>query len=417
MKAEIIGVGTEILNGRIINTNAAYIADKLSGLGIDLTFHTTVDDNPAKLVSLLEKALSRSDLVFTTGGLGPTVDDITLYAIGSALSRPLVFKENIKKDIETYFKKRSLKAIPEDTMRQAHIPKGARWFRNKVGTAPGIATEYGKKLVISLPGPPRELIPIFEKGLIPYLKRKGFAGNCWKKTRRILIVGLIEAEVNRIIKDLFSSGPNIILGIYAHPGEVELVLTSKGNTEKAALLAIAKIEKKIRQRLGNYIYGQDHDTLESVVGRLLTRKKKTIATAESCTGGLISNKITDISGSSRYFKMGVITYSNKSKVKMLGVSEKTLKKYGAVSKEVAIEMAGGVRKLANSNIGLAVTGIAGPSGGTKKKPVGLVFIAACGARKKLVRRHKFAGTRGEIKHRTSIAALDLVRVICGPLLP
>lgn len=415
MRAEIVSIGTEILLGHIINTNAAYLSKKLAALGIDLYYQTAVGDNPARLASALEEALSRSDIVFTTGGLGPTVDDITLYAIGSAVSRPLAFNKKIEKLIKVHFKKRGLKKPPEGAMRQAYIPRGAVWFENKVGTAPGIVAERGKKLVIALPGPPQELIPIFEKNIVPYLRKKGLARGRTIKTKTLKVAGLVEAEVNRIVKDLLSIGPATTLGIYVHLGEVDLKITTKAKNEKIARRNIAKVEKKIRKRLGNHIYGADAETLEYAVGKILAKKKKNLALAESCTGGLIANRITNISGSSGYFKMGVIAYSNKAKINLLGVSEKKLKKYGAVSKEVAFEMASGVKKLAKTDIGVAVTGIAGPKGGTKKKPVGLVYIAAASDGRKFVKKCGFIGNREEIKLQSSTAALDLLRALCGYL--
>lgn len=410
MRAEIISVGTEILLGHIVNTNASYLAKKLALLGIDLHYQTTVGDNPARLVSVLEKALSRSDVVITTGGLGPTVDDITLCAIGSATSRALVFDKKIKASIDRYFKKRGRKT-PKDALRQSKVPRGSCWFENKVGTAPSLLMEHDKKLIIALPGPPRELIPAFEKDIIPYLKGKGAIGDWTIKTKSIKIVGLVEVEVNRIVKDLLSIGPKTTLGIYAHLGEVDLKITSKAKNEKAADREIKKIEKKIRKRLGNYVYGVDNETLESIVGEILTKCGKTLAIAESCTGGLIANRISDISGSSAYLKMGVVAYSNKAKTDLLGVSHEKLKKYGAVSKEVALEMAKGVKNISKADISIGVTGIAGPKGETKKKPIGLVYIAVASNKIKMVKKCLFTGNRREIKHQASTTALNLLRAL------
>ena len=414
MRAEVISVGTEILLGHIVNTNAAYISKKLASLGVDLYYHTTIGDNPARLNSALGKALSRSDIVFTTGGLGPTVDDITMYSIGSTVSRPLILNKKIEHLIKAHYKKRGLKETPEDARRQAYIPRGARWFENTVGTAPGTLIEHGKKVIIALPGPPRELIPIFEKNIIPYLKKKGLAGKNIIKTRVIKIVGLVEAEVNRIVKDLLSIGPGTTLGIYAHLGEIDLKITSKGKSEKAVNREILKIEKKIRKRLGNHIYGTDHQTLESVVGKMFA-SEGTLAIAESCTGGLIANRITDISGSSKYFKMGIVAYSNKTKTDLLDVPGDKIKKYGAVSKEIALLMAKGMKKLSKASLALGVTGIAGPTGGTPKKPVGLVYIAAVTDKINMVKKCRFTGSREEIKQQASTAALDFIRATCGHL--
>jgi len=412
MRAEVVSVGTEILLGHIVNTNAAYISKKLASLGIDLYYHATVGDNPRRLVSMLESALSRSDIVFTTGGLGPTVDDITLYAIGSATSRPLVFNKKIEKLITGHFRKRGLKKLPAGAIRQADIPRGALWFENKVGTAPAIIVEYGEKLVIALPGPPRELIPIFENNIIPYLKKKGLARGGIIKTKTLKIIGLVEAEVNKIMKDLLSIGPETTVGIYAHLGEVDLKITSKAKNKRIAGREIEKIEKKIRKRLGGHIYGEDSETLESVAGKMLARSKQTIAVAESVTGGLIAHRITNVSGSSGYFKMAVIAYSNAAKLKLLGVSGEKLKKCGAVSKEIALEMAEGVKRLSRSDIGIGVTGIAGPTGARGKKSVGLVYIGVAVNETKMVKKCRFLGNREEIKFQASSAAL---RITCEVL--
>lgn len=415
MKAEIVAVGTEILLGGIVNTNAVYLSRRLAQLGIDLYYQTTVGDNPARLTGVLKDALSRSDIIFTIGGLGPTVDDITLSSICSATSRELVFDKRIENLIAQHFKRRGLKKTPKDAVRQAYVPGGARWFTNKVGTAPGILIEQEKKVLVALPGPPRELIPIFENNVVPYLKKKSFAGNWTIKTKRIKIVGLVEARVNRIVKDLLSIGPETTLGIYVHLGEVELKITAKAKGEKSADREIRKVEKEIRKRLGNYIYGTDDEALEYVVGKMLARKRQTLAIAESATGGLIANRITNISGSSRYFKTGIIAYSNKAKTDLLKVPPDKIKKYGAVSKEVALLMAKGIKKLSQAEVAIGVTGIAGPTGATGKKPVGLVYIAVVTDKKKTVKKYRFIGNREEIKLQASSTALDLLRAACAHL--
>ncbi len=413
MKAEIISVGTEILLGHIVNTNAVYLSKKLARLGIDLHYSTTVGDNPARLTGAIEEALSRSDIVFTIGGLGPTVDDITLSSICDAVSVELVFNKKIETLIARHYQKRGLKKTPKDAIRQAYIPREARHFSNKVGTAPGILIETGEKILAALPGPPRELIPIFENSIVPYLKKRGFAGREIIKTKRIKIVGLVEAAVNRSVKDLLSIGPETTLGIYVHLGEVELKITSKAKNTKKAMREIKKVEKKIRKRLGKYVYGADADLLESVIGKMLAKKQKTIAVAESATGGLITNRITNISGSSRYFKTGIIAYSNKAKTDLLKVPGDKIKKYGAVSKETALLMAQGVKKLSNSDVALGLTGIAGPTGATRKKPTGLFYIAVATNAFKMIKMCRFTGNREEIKWQASTAALDLARVACA----
>lgn len=409
MKAEIIAVGTEILLGHIVNTDVVYLSKKLAELGIDLFYQTTVGDNPARLTSTLKEAFSRSDIVFTIGGLGPTVDDVTLSSICAATSIDLVFNKKIEKGIVEHYRKSGLKKIPKDAIRQAYVPRGAQCFENKVGTALGVLIEYGKKILIALPGPPRELIPMFEKDVIPYLKKKRLAGKWTIKTKVIKTVGLFEAEVNRIVKDLLSIGPGTTLGIYVHLGTVDLKITAKAKNEKTADAEIKKVEKKIRKRLGKYIYGTGSETLEYAVGKTLAKKKKTFAVAESCTGGLVANRVTNVSGSSEYFKMAVTCYSNKSKVNLLSVPAARIKKYGAVSKEVALDMTKGIKNISKADISVGITGIAGPGGGTKKKPVGLVYIALINGKRKIVKKCYFTGNRVEIKEQASTAALDFIR--------
>jgi len=413
MKAEIISTGAEILLGHIIDTNTAYLSRILAVEGISVYRQTTIGDNPANLKRAIERAITDTDIVITIGGLGPTVDDVTLYALGSATSRALVYNKGIARLIREFFKKRRIKPLPPDAMKQAYIPRGARWFENEFGTASSVLVEHGKKLIVALPGPPRELIPIVEKRLLPYLRKKRFIGKRTIKSKMLRVAGLIEADVNRQLKDLLSMGPETTMGIYTKLGEVELRITSRAKSKALALKNILKVERIIRKRLRNHIFGSDSDTLESAIGTMLTKKKKTLAIAESCTGGRIANRITNIAGSSRYFKMGVIAYSNKSKTDLLGVLSQKIKRYGAVSKEVAYDMARGIKKFAASDYSIAVTGVAGPSGGTKKKPVGLVYIAVSSNKLTVVKECRFSGTRGDIKRLTATFSLDLLRAIIG----
>ncbi|MFH1593337.1 MAG: competence/damage-inducible protein A [Candidatus Omnitrophota bacterium] len=410
MKAEIISIGTELTAGHIVDTNAAYLSRRLALLGIEVDRRITISDNAAELVTELRKSLLRSNIVFTIGGLGPTVDDITLYAIGSAVSRALVHDSKLERSIGQYFKKKGLKKTPKDALRQVNVPRGSLWFENKVGTAPAIAVEHGGSLLIALPGPPRELIPLFENSIIPHLRKLGLAGGEIIKTRTIKVTGLVEAEVNRIVKDLFSTPPGTTVGIYVHLTEVHLKIAQKAASEKEADRKISKLEGHMTKRLGKHVYGTDDDSLESVVGSVLSKKRKTLAIAESCTGGLIASRITDINGSSGYFKMGVVAYSNAAKTKLLGVTPAHIRARGAVSKNVALEMARGAKRISGADVAIAVTGIAGPSGGTKERPVGLVFIALIINKREIVNKYLFTGSRVEIKQRTASAALDLLRL-------
>ncbi len=428
LSAEIICIGTEILLGHIINTNPSYLSRKLSGMGIDLFHQSVVGDNPGRLSAALKTALRRSDIVITTGGLGPTVDDITISTISNEISRPLILNKRIAGSIKKFFKRRHIK-MPAYCLRQAYVPKGARAIKNTVGTAPGSVIDYGNKTIVALPGPPRELIPIFEKIVMPYIKKR-YAIRSTIFTRTIRTVGLPESTVNKKVRRfLMMKGP-VTAGIYAHPGEVDIKITAKAENKKNALVHIRKIEKKILHILGNSVYGFDEDRLEEIVGRQLAKRKMILSVAESCTGGLIANRITNVSGSSKYFDTGEVTYSNKSKITELGVKEELIKKHGAVSSHVAIAMAKGMLKKSCSDVTIAVTGIAGPGGASKVKPVGLVYIAlAIRDRHHLFAKNKdcsnkwclspttrcierhFIGSRTDIKNQTATAALNLLRKV------
>jgi nicotinamide-nucleotide amidase len=366
-----------------------------------------VGDNPARLTGSLGQALNRSDIVITTGGLGPTVDDITMETIASFAGKRLVLNKTILKDLRDYFRTRNVK-LPKESVRQAYIPEGIKWIRNKVGTAPGLLVEYHDKLIVCLPGPPRELKPMFVESIIPILKKISKTSSVIK-SRTIKTTGLAESQVDGRVRDLLKLEPPTTVGIYAKLREVDLKIMTKAKNVKEADKAIAGIEKKIRSRLKDHIFGYDDHTLEDAVANILIKRKLTIAVAESCTGGLVSSRLTDVSGSSKYFMMGLVAYSNLVKTVRLGVDEKTLQKYGAVSQQVALEMANGVRKLAGSDIGVGITGIAGPTGGTKSKPVGLVYVALAAGKKKIIRELRFRGSREEIKFQASQVALDLLR--------
>ena len=405
--AEIICVGSEILLGHIINTNASYLSQKLAAEGIDIFHQSVVGDNPRRLFEAIHTALRRSDIIITSGGLGPTIDDITISAIASSLSLPLVFDKKVLRSIESHFKKRRIK-MPSDNKRQAYMPEGAIAILNPVGTAPASIIQYGNKSIIALPGPPRELIPIFEGSVIPYL-RKGYGVRSTIFTRTIRTTGAPESAVNKKVRRFLEMKGDVTVGIYASLGEVDIKITAKAKNEKETLGKIRKVESRIVNVLGDIVYGFDDDTLESAAGKLLLKKKLTIAAAESCTGGFIANRITNISGSLKYFKMGVITYSNASKAAELGVPVDLIRKYGAVSGPVAIAMAKGMFAKAGTDFALAVTGIAGPTGGTKARPVGLVYIALADRRKTICVERRFLGSRADIKLQASTMALDMLR--------
>jgi len=406
MKAEIIGIGTEILLGEIINTNSAYLSKKLAELGIDLFYHTTVGDNPLRLYTTIMRALGRADIVITTGGLGPTLDDITLKILSEVTHKPLVLKKRILNNIETHFKRRHIR-MPKNNIRQAYIPKGAKWLKNDAGTAPGIIIDLSGKFLIALPGPPREMNPMFERDLISYLKKIS-PEKALILTRTLKTTGLAESQLHTKIKDFLKLSGDTTVGIYAHPSQIDLKITAKAKTAGLAKRKISITEKGIRKRLADLIFGADEDSLEAVVAEGL--KNRTLAIAESCTGGLLSSRLTDISGISKNLRLSLVVYSNKAKMELLDISDDCLKKCGAVSSSVAKSMALNVRRLANTDIGVAITGIAGPCGGTEKKPVGLVYISLSTALRTVCKQYHFIGDRKTIKFRATQAALDMLRL-------
>ncbi|NQT89802.1 MAG: competence/damage-inducible protein A [Candidatus Omnitrophica bacterium] len=405
MKAEIIGIGTEILLGQIVNTNSAYLSKRLAELGIDVYYHTTVGDNPLRLYASIMRGLGRADIVITTGGLGPTLDDITLEIISKTLQRPLILKKEILRQVEDHFKRYHIK-MPKSNIRQAYVPKGARWLKNDVGTAPGLIFKESNKMLVALPGPPRELIPMFERDLIPLLKKIQPAMSVIL-TRTIKTTGLAESQLHTKVKDFLKLSGSTTVGIYARPSQINLKITAKAKTAAAARKKISIVEKRMKKRLGKLIYGVDEQTLEGETAKLL--KNRTIAIAESCTGGLLSSRLTDISGMSANLISSIVAYSNKTKMELLDISKDMLRKQGAVSRVVSKAMANNIRKLANTDIGIGITGIAGPGGGTSKKPVGLVYISISDKAKTFCREYHFTGERKIIKFRATQAALDMLR--------
>jgi nicotinamide-nucleotide amidase len=413
MRAEIVAIGAELLLGFVVNSDTAYLGRVLAGLGVDCYFHVTVGDNPKRLAETLQTALSRADCVITCGGLGPTVDDITLETVARVTGKPLVAHPEILRKIRARFARLGIR-MPKSNARQALLPQGAIPFANDVGTAPGFllkvrSSEFGvlEKLLVALPGPPAELIPMVEKRLIPRLRR--FTGGSVIRSKTLKVTGLTESEVDAKVRDLLALKGKATLGIYAHPAQVDLRITAKASSPSAAKRLIAGVEAKIRRRLGPLIFGTDEEALEGAVGKLLKVKKLTLGLAESCTGGLLGHRITEVPGSSDYFLGGVVTYANELKKSSLGVPEEFLKRFGAVSPQVARAMAQGVRRFTGSDLGLAITGIAGPAGGNRKKPVGLVYIALSISKGTKVFRYLFSGDRSTIKFKASQAALDLLR--------
>ena len=408
--AHVICIGNEIMLGHINNTNAQYASKNLSDIGIKTTEQISIPDDSETIISTIKNSLRSANIIVISGGLGPTVDDITLDCISKALDRRLVFNNKVASHIKAHFIKRGLK-MPKNNLRQALIPEGAKYILNNIGSAPGlIITGRGETstTLIALPGVPFELYPMFEKTVIPYLINR-FQPDKTIRSRIIKITGLAESKVNEKIEDILKISGNVEMGIYPHPEEITVKITVTEKNAKSADAIIKKIERRIKSRLGKHIFGYDDETLEEIVGGLLLKKKKTLAIAESCTGGLLADRITDVSGSSKYLRMGVVTYSNESKNRLLSVPQETIKKYGAVSKQVAALMAKNIRLLANASIGIGISGIAGPTGGSKKKPVGLIYIALSTKKNTICKEFRFLGQRNIIKHKATQAALDLIR--------
>lgn len=405
MKAEIIAVGTEILLGDIVNTNAQYIAKKLADMGIFVYHQSVVGDNGGRLKEAYEKAFDRVDLVIATGGLGPTKDDITKEMAAEYFQKELVLHEDSLKVMEEYLSWRN-QPITEGNKKQAYFPKDAIILKNPNGTAPGCIIKEKGKILILMPGPPREMKPMLEEEVLPYL-RQYQDGVLISKVLRICGIG--ESYMEEEIKDIIEAQSNPTIAPYAKAGEVTLRITAKAKNKEEAEELILPVEREIRQRLGDYVYGEGETSLEEEVAKLLINNKLTIATAESCTGGLLAAKLINYPGISSVFMEGVITYSNESKKQLLGVKEKTLEKYGAVSKETAEEMAVGVAKLGNTDIGVSVTGIAGPGGGSIEKPVGLVYLGLSIKGETQTKKLFFKGDRQRIRDYAVTQALCWMR--------
>lgn len=367
---EILSVGTEILLGDILNTNSRYLSLELAKLGISVLRHTTVGDNAQRLAAALETALSRSDIVIATGGLGPTQDDITRDVCCQVMGCELQLDTAIADEIKGYFQSKGIE-MPESNLRQAYAPVGQTVFRNDNGTAPGIGIKKDGKCLVILPGPPYEMAPMYQKSVVPFLAEYA-QGAIVSHTVRTMGIG--ESAMAEICADLLEN-ENPTVAPYAQKGEALLRVTAKAdNKDKAEKLCIPVIEE-IKSRLGSYVYGIDAESIEERVIALLKEKNMTIATAESCTAGYISKRITDIAGASSVFGFGAVTYSNEIKHRILGVSNETLEKYGAVSEQTAREMAAGIRRVSGADIGISVTGIAGPGSDGTNKPVGLSYVA------------------------------------------
>ena len=369
MIAEILNVGSEILIGDILNTNSRYLSFKLSEMGFDVLWHTSVGDNKKRLKLAIEIALQRSDVLLITGGLGATEDDITKEVVAETLNIELVEDFEIRKDIERRFEQ-SKKVLTKNNFKQSLIIKDAIVLKNEKGTAPSLLVEYKGKIIILLPGPPEELKFIFETKLSLYLKN--FSDSIIF-SKNVYIYGISESFVDEKVSDLLVN-KNPTVGIYAKEGEVRLRVTAKAKNLKICEEMVDSLVEIIKKRLGRYVYGVDIFSMHNALVKAFVEKNKTLAVAESCTGGLISSKIVEIAGSSKIFKLGAVCYSNEAKERILHVRKSSLEKYGALSSIVAKEMAYGARIVSNSDFSVSTTGIAGPGGACENKPVGLIYV-------------------------------------------
>lgn len=403
MIAEIITIGSEITTGSTLNTHSQYISSKLLELGVETYYHTSVDDNKERVKDIINISLQRANLIITTGGLGPTDDDLTKEVISDALGLKLVNDKDMEENIRNIFGKLS-KSMPINNLKQASKPEGSRFLKNAIGTAPGIFLCKDNKKIIMLPGPPREMKLMFINEVIPLIHEDFNI-----VSRTVNIIGIGESQLEMEIKDLINMDSNIMVATFAKEGEVQVKIIGKGKEKNIVENKVNTIIEILQDRFQDYIYGFDNIPIEMVVFNLLKEKNYKIGFCESCTGGLISSRLSHIPGVSQVFDRSIVTYSNDAKMEEVGVSPNTLKNYGAVSKETAIEMANGLLTRKNLDISLAVTGIAGPDGGTEEKPVGLVYLCISTKERSLPIKCNFNGNRESIQNKTATRAFFELR--------
>ncbi len=404
MKAEIIAVGTELLLGQILNTNAQFLSVELSHLGIDVYFQTVVGDNPIRLKEALGAAFARSDAVFLTGGLGPTKDDLTKETTAEYFGLGLALHEETLNEMKEYFGKMH-RLMSKNNEKQAFLPESCHVLKNTCGTAPGCIIEKDGKYAVMLPGPPAEMKVMFYSGVKPYFER---FNDTHIYSRVLRFFGIGESVLEELLWDVMENAQNPTVAPYAKEGEVTVRVTAKCKTEVEAADLINPVADEIINRVGEFYYAEgDDETLASTAAKLLMEHGKTLAVCESCTGGMLAAAITDFAGISSSFLEGAVTYSNEAKIR-LGVSADTIDTFGAVSEECAMEMASSIRKKAGTDYGISITGIAGPDGGNEEKPVGLVYIAADDGDEIFVRKLYFGGDRGRVRRITVMNALHII---------
>jgi nicotinamide-nucleotide amidase len=406
MRAEIIATGSELLSGGVPETNSIFLSEGLLLVGLETAFKTVVGDDEKDMEEALRRAMDRADAVIVTGGIGPTDDDITRKVIAKIVKRRLVLNEDAFKAIHARLSGRGREYVSTYD-RQALIPAGARLLQNPVGIAPGFFLDEENTFIAVLPGVPKEMTAMYLEGLRPVLEER-FGGRIFMRRRILHTCGVSESAVNQAIQDIMKRGAPAV-GLTVKETGVDIrIIASETGAERAQSL-VDSTEAAIRERLGDAVYSVDGQPMEEVVGALLKQRRLKLSVAESCTGGLIGARITNIAGSSEYFERAAVTYSNPAKTEMLGVPGALLERYGAVSSEVAAAMARGIRQAAKTDLGLSVTGIAGPDGGTEQKPVGLVYTALASAQGVKTNEHRFLGNREQVRMKASQMALDMVR--------
>lgn len=406
LSAEIVAIGSELLTPTKTDTNSLWLTARLNDIGIDVKLKTIVGDDEARLEETLRDAIRRSDIVITTGGLGPTEDDITRQCSARAIDRQLVYQDDIEAHLRERFRLWG-REMPEINKRQAYVIDGADILPNPNGSAVGMLVESGRKLLVVLPGPPRENQPMFLDNVFSRVKSMG--GEVHVRRRLLRVSGMGESAVDEIAAPIYTLFPDVQTSILFNKSEVEIHLAATASSEVIAQKTVDGVAEEIEEALGKNVFSTNGETMEEVIGGLLSSSNETLAVAESCTGGLIGQRLTSVPGSSKYYLEGAITYSNEAKQRTLGVPHEIITQFGAVSAECAEAMAAGMRANACSDHAISVTGIAGPDGGTEQKPVGTVFIGYSGPSGTISRRIVLPGDRYLIRWRASQAALDLLR--------
>ena len=411
MIAELVAVGTEILLGNIVNTNSAYLSEKCAQLGLSVYYESVVGDNRDRMKAVIASALDRSDVVILSGGLGPTEDDLTKEVCAEVMGLPLSEDPHSRKRIERYMKEYKKnhpdRRVTSNNYKQAQVPEGAIVLDNHNGTAPGLILEENGKRMILLPGPPNELHPLFEQQVKPYLQK--LSPEIFY-SRTVKLCGIGESKAAAMIQDMIDAQTNPTIAPYAKTGEVHLRVTARAKDEQEGKKLVKPVIRELKKRFGEMVYTtKEERTLEEAVVKLLKKNKMSITCAESCTGGLLAGRIVNVAGASSVFQTGYVTYANQAKRRLLGVKKSTLREFGAVSTQTAKEMASGALAAAKADVAVSITGIAGPDGGTARKPVGLVYIGCSVQGHTIAQEYRFSGNREKIRDNAVSAALTLTR--------